>query len=222
LSSTRALARIGSDHTPIIWEYGESKRPRKCGFKFEKWWLVNPEFKELVAKAWSLETNSVSTLDKWQAKIRKFRSLAKGWSANQEAAIRKQKKNLMEEYDLLDVKSETHILSAEEKARLDFILRDLNSFWIMEETKAKQRSRERWVAEGDRNNAYFHAVANQRRRKKMIQVLDGPDGPVHENKEILKIAVDYYKDLFCLEPRPEIRLKPDFFSDEEKVSIAKN
>jgi hypothetical protein len=92
----------------------------------------------------------------------------------------------------------------------------------MEETKAKQRSRERWVAKGDRNTAYFHAVANQRRRKKMIRVLDGPHGPVHENKEMLKTAVDYYKDLFCLEPRPEIRLKPDFFSDEEKVSIAKN
>jgi hypothetical protein len=83
LSSARALARIGSDHTPIIWESGESNRPRKYGFKFEKWWLANPEFKDLVAKAWSL--------DKWQAKIRKFRSLAKGWSANQEAAIRKQK-----------------------------------------------------------------------------------------------------------------------------------
>jgi hypothetical protein len=67
-------------------------------------------------------------LDKWQAKIRKFRNLAKGWSANQEAAIRKQKKILMEEYDLLDIKSETQILSAEEKARLDFIRRDLNSF----------------------------------------------------------------------------------------------
>jgi hypothetical protein len=66
----------------------------------------------------------------------------------------------------------------------------------MEETKAKQRSREKWVAEGNRNTSYFHAVANQRRRKKMIQVLDGPDGPVHENKEMLKIVVDYYKDLF--------------------------
>jgi hypothetical protein len=134
LSSARALARIGTDHTPIIWESGDSHRPKQGGFKFEKWCLANPEFKDLVVKAWSLEINSSSTLDRWQAKIRKFRSLAKGWSANHEAAIRKQKKKLMEEYDLLDIKSETQILSAEEKARLDFILRDLNSFWIMEET----------------------------------------------------------------------------------------
>jgi hypothetical protein len=39
---------------------------------------------------------------------------------------------------------------------------------------------------------------------------------------MLKIAIDYYKDLFCLEPRPDIRLKPNFFSDEEKVSVAEN
>jgi hypothetical protein len=40
------------------------------------------------------------------AKVRYFRKLAKGWSANLEAEIRKQKKALMEEYDALDILSE--------------------------------------------------------------------------------------------------------------------
>jgi hypothetical protein len=53
----------------------------------------------------------------------------------------------------------------------------------------------------------------------MIQVLDGPNGPVYENKEMLKVAVDYYKNLSSFDPRPEIRLKPDFFSEEEKVDV---
>lgn len=52
---------------------------------------------------------------------------------------------------------------------------------------------------GDRNTAYFHAVANQR-RKKMISVLEGPHGPVEDTPGVLNIAVDYYKFLFGAEP----------------------
>jgi hypothetical protein len=122
----------------------------------------------------------------------------------------------MEEYDALDILSETQVLSDQERSRLTFILRDLNSYWIIEETKDRQRSRDRDILEGDRNTAYFHAVANQRRRKKMIHVLDDPDGPETETDKMLKIATSYYKDLFKQESRPDIRLKPDFFSAEEK------
>jgi hypothetical protein len=111
--------------------------------------------------------------------------------------------------------SETQVLSDQERSRLSFILRYLNSYWIIEETKARQRSRDRDILEGDGNIAYFHAVANQRRRKKMIHVLDGPDGPETETDKMLKIAIGYYKDSFKKESRPDIRLKPDFFSEEE-------
>jgi hypothetical protein len=123
----------------------------------------------------------------------------------------KHKKALMEEYDALDVLSETQVLSDQERSRMTFILRDLNSYWIIEETKARQRSRDRDILEGDRNTAYFHAVDNQRRRKKMIHVLDGPDGPETETDKMLKIVTGYYKDLFKQESRPDIRLKTDFF-----------
>ena len=50
--------------------------------------------------------------------------------------------------------------------------------------------------EGDRNTAYFHAVANQRRRKTLIHSLDGPNGPITEVDEMLKLTSDFYKDLF--------------------------
>jgi hypothetical protein len=84
------------------------------------------------------------------------------------------------------------------------------------------RSRDRNILEGDRNTTYFHAVANQRRRKKFIHVLDGPQGPVTENKDMLKVATDYYRDLFKQEARPAIRLQDTFFSEDEKVSLGEN
>jgi hypothetical protein len=52
---------------------------------------------------------------------------------------------------------------------------------------------------GDSNTAFFHVVANQRRRKKKITRLEGPDGMVEDNKGMLDIAVAYYKSLFSYE-----------------------
>jgi hypothetical protein len=92
--------------------------------------------------------------------VRCFRSSAKGWSANIDAEIRKKKKSLMEKYDILDIKAETQELLAGEADRFKQILAKLSSFWLIEEIKAKQRSRDKDICEGDRNTAYFHALAN--------------------------------------------------------------
>jgi hypothetical protein len=59
----------------------------------------------LLEHAWALEVNTSNTVDIWQAKFRFFRRHAKGRSSNFEAAARKHKKELMSEYDALDIKS---------------------------------------------------------------------------------------------------------------------
>jgi hypothetical protein len=70
LAHARALPRLGSDHTPIIWDYGVNQQPRKSSFKFEKWWLSRPDFKNLVQKAWSIHRKrGESNLDCWQEKL---------------------------------------------------------------------------------------------------------------------------------------------------------
>jgi hypothetical protein len=56
--------------------------------------------------------------------------------------------------------------------------------------KARHRSRDRDVKEGDRNTTYFHTVANQRRRKMTVHSLDGPDGAVTDPTKMLQVPLN--------------------------------
>src|SRR4051812_4512706 len=82
LSSSLALPRCGSDHTPIVWDSGLQISPRSSSFKMEKWWLLREDFRNLIEKTWNSVPNRGSSLDVWQAKIRKLRRITKGWSSN--------------------------------------------------------------------------------------------------------------------------------------------
>jgi hypothetical protein len=94
--------------------------------------------------------------------------------------------------------------------------------WVIEETKAKQRSKERQIKGGGGNTSYFHVVANQRRRETSIMSMDGPAETAKTPEEIMNVATDYYKKLFKFEPRPNINIDQDFFGAWEKVSGEEN
>jgi hypothetical protein len=98
------------------------------------------------------------------------------------------------------------------------IKREMDNILIQEETKAWQRSRDRNILEGDRNTSYFHMVASQRRRKKSLSVLDGPSGPVDRIDDMLKVAVDFYKNLFSKEDKPNISLDDNFWDEQDLLT----
>ena len=81
-------------------------------------------------------------------------------------------------------------LSEVENLRMKELLSRLHNLWIVEEVKARQRSRDRDILEGDRNTRYFQVVANQRRRKTLINKLEGPAGTATDVKDMLGIATD--------------------------------
>ena len=199
-----------SDHTPLVLDSGVPSACPQRMFRFGKWWLEHPEFVDLVYQVWNTPCGLSSAIDIWQLKFRLLRRKAKGWSINVESASKRLKSDLMLEFDILDTFSEHNQLSDFEKERMSQIKKDLDRILKNEEIKAWQRSRDRIIKEGDRNTSYFHAIANQRRRKKKIVVLDGPCGPVESNSEMLKVASDFYKNLFAREEKLDISLGPHF------------
>lgn len=206
LATCKSLPRNPSDHTPLLWEDGGVHCCVQKKFRFEKWWLQHEGFAEVVRNYWSKPVKGDSALDIWQNKLRALRKNIKGGAA------------LLAEFDFLDKLQESVTLTRVQSARMVDMMMDLNKIRAIEEVKAKQRSRDRSAMEGDKNTKYFHTVANQRRWKTKIHMIEGPDGPVHSTEGIQKIAMDYFKLLFRYEDRSCVELDQNFFSPADKLS----
>jgi hypothetical protein len=222
LVRVRALERPPSDHNPILINSGDNAYVGKKRFRFEKWWLEKETFRDLVMKAWNEPCNYSNVMDRWQFRVRTFRRIVRGWASNEVALLNKKKVELAEEYNKLDEEAENSGLSANKLARLKVVTDELGKIWALEEIKVRQRSRDRNILEGDRNTAYFQAIANRRSRRKRVDRLVGPNGIVEDQSGMIKIAVDFYKNLFGAEEDVGITLGPDFWELRDLVSQEEN
>ena len=78
LVSVQALPRLVSDHTPLIIDTGNCAIIPPKLFRFEKWWLDQPGFHDLVQAVWSAPCPCSTALDIWQFKLRQLRKNPKG------------------------------------------------------------------------------------------------------------------------------------------------
>jgi hypothetical protein len=165
LSLVYKMPRELSDHNPLVISLNINQPLRNLSFRFELSWLKHPDFLQKTQEIWDRRCHAETAFDKIQSKLKRFKQYFKWWGFNLQGENRKKKENLSQELMKLEQKEEEGTISlsqVERKVQLHVLLLAMHE---EEEMYWFKRAHEKWLHEGDNNTAYFHRIANGRKRK---------------------------------------------------------
>jgi exonuclease III len=198
VANVYVLAGRASDHKPICLQFGqeeEDKQDYHRSFKFEAKWQLDEEFTDVMQDAWSggqVGTTGIQTMINKLATCQ--RSLIR-WSGakygNAEKLIKEKTKELEELQTHEDPSTWPDI------SRLK---KEIECLMEQEDVKWKQRAKQNWYKNGDRNTPFFHAWADHRRRINHIRSIVDEEGRCwKKKKEIPGVFIAFYQNLFTSE-----------------------
>ncbi|RVW31827.1 putative ribonuclease H protein [Vitis vinifera] len=92
----------------------------------------------------------------------------KEWNRNSFGRVEYRKNTALEQMEYWDAKEKTSRLSLEELEARNEAKEEYKKWVLLEEITWRQKSREVWLKEGDRNTGFFHKMANAHRRRNNV------------------------------------------------------
>jgi hypothetical protein len=190
-------ARDVSDHCLIVLSYSNvdwGPRP----FRFNNHWLLHHDFASLVEEWWRS-----ASITGWMGfvlkeKLNGLKGVIRTWNKEVYEALDTKIKILVEDIQDVDVKGELVPLSEEEVLNRKKNFVDLWHLLKSKESMVVQRSRVRWLKEGDDNTSYFHKCLKARGNGNFIRSLQVGEEWVDSPSLIRQATVEFFKNQFCV------------------------
>ncbi|KAK6138877.1 hypothetical protein DH2020_027378 [Rehmannia glutinosa] len=159
---------------------------RKNPFKFEAWW-IKAKGEDVIKENWNSNLESRAyIIQHCSIGLLNWSKASKPIISGKIVEIKKSIERLQKGCITEATKEKIHELSF----YYDLLLEQNNLKW-------KQRAKQHWYREGDRNTNFFHNFASQRREINHIaQLKDSTGMPQSEDATIEKIIGDYFTDIF--------------------------
>lgn len=162
-SNQSFLAKRGLDHRPALVKLLSSSDSHRGDFRFDKIFFNKPNVKEAIISAWLVGSSYVEV--SVSKRIRGCRRALSKWKKANPL-------NLMDKIIQLQVSLEMEQASYYPSlSEVTFLKRSLVEAYKEEESFWSQKSRERWLKDGDLNTKFFHASVKANRSRKRIEVL---------------------------------------------------
>lgn len=114
------------------------------------------------------------------------------WNVQVYGNIERKIKSLQGDINEIDLKAEEVVLSFDELNSRRMLFADLWKLLKDMECLLKQKSREKWLAEGDANTSFFHACIAARRRKNQLLALQVNENWVENPVQIKEEVRSYF------------------------------
>ncbi|RVW24229.1 LINE-1 reverse transcriptase-like [Vitis vinifera] len=102
------------------------------------------------------------------SKLKALKSLLRDWNKLEFGKVEVNKALALSQVDFWDKMELSRTLSVQEVDAKRGAKEDFKKWALMEEISWRQKSREVWLSEGDRNTKFFHKMANAHRRGNML------------------------------------------------------
>lgn len=218
-ASINCLPISASDHSPILLDVNPLAERLPVPFRFLEAWCRDPSCRSVVEEVWSGEVSGYSS-HKVQVKLGACRSHLALWNKQHFRCDTNLLFRLQESLSELQNQapnSSNTAAEAQVQAQIWEIKERLDSMW-------RQRSRELWVKDGDRNTKFFHATTIIRRRRNHIERIVGDGGVVLQSRdEIGRFLNQSFEEVYQKSvrnfPRDLEGLCEKQISDEENAAL---
>ena len=129
-------------------------------------------------------------------KLKSLKSALKLWNREVFGDMNYKKQKIITEISKLDIEDEYGNLSLAGRLERNKLLAELRLVVYQLEVQAKQKSRAKWMAEGDLNTRYFHQINKWRRIKNNFRGLHMAHGWCEEPTIVKEGICNQFKDKF--------------------------
>ena len=129
------------------------------------------------------------------AKLKALKFILKSWNREVFARAVANKREALRKVSFWDDMEKNRVLPLEEVEERSLVKEDFKRWSLMEEVSWRQKFREIWLKDGDRNTSFFYRMANSPKRKNFLKKIRIVGYWVKEDLAIKRGVVDAFQHL---------------------------